>query len=81
MDYDPRDKTILSNHFNPHNRTHVKAWAELRRTGIWPKWFSNGLVGKGIRIDPWWERMIRSRMADAWVKHVMTEPESEEYDE
>ncbi len=76
--YTPNDKTLLSNYFDPYNKTHIKAWAQLRRTGVWPKWFVSQLDGKGINIDQWWENSLRTRMAEAWVQHVMTDPESEE---
>lgn len=71
MDYDPNNKSLLSNWFDPYTPTHVKAWAELRRKGIWPDSFLALMRKNGIHIDHYWEQMIRSKLCEAWVDHVI----------
>lgn len=70
-DYNPDDKTLLSNWFDPYNIGHVKAWKELRDTGVWPSWFTDLLKESGISIDRYWDITIKSRMCDAWVNYAL----------
>jgi hypothetical protein len=50
--------------FDPYNIEHLKAWQHLEDTGFWPKDF----IPKEIEMSSYWNYMLQSKMADAWVK-------------
>lgn len=70
-DYDPNNKTLLSNWFDPHNLVHMKAWNALRMVGMWPMWFQDLMQEEGISIDHYWEMQIKSRICEAWTEYMV----------
>ena len=77
-EYNPLDPKQLSNYFDPYNKSHVKAYAELHKKGVWPKWWISRLTENGIIFDSQWHLMLRHKMAEAWVKDMLMEPVDED---
>ena len=54
--------------FDPYNAEHIEAYQHLCQTGTWPE----GFIPEGMKLDPNWQFLLLQKLADAWVKHVLT---------
>lgn len=50
--------------FDPDNIEHLKAYAELERTGIWPV----GFIPEDIKFPTSWHMMLNSILASKYVE-------------
>lgn len=62
--------------FDANNAYHVRAYLHLEQTGAWPENFLDTL-GPQLFIPSGHMGMLRSKMVDAWCKHI-TEAAKEE---
>ncbi len=58
---------LMSDWFDPQNVEHLKAYKHLCKTGTWPAHF----LPNNIEIKPLCSTLIRSKLADEWVKHKL----------
>ena len=50
--------------FNPLDIDHLKAYQYLQKKGKWPEGF---IDWDNIVVDPNWQMILQSKMADLWV--------------
>lgn len=62
----------ISDFFDPHKSEHILAYAELQRTGTWPRSFWEEAKAAGVEFDPSWAFSLASKLADCWVEHKLT---------
>ena len=53
--------------FDPDNIEHLKAYAELEKTGIWPV----GFIPEGIKFPSIWHVTLNSILASKYVELVL----------
>lgn len=73
--YDPNDPKQLPNWFDPYDQSHCVAYMELSRHGWWPPWFQDKMHQEGISTPDGWETLIRTKLAKAWLAHMLAEKE------
>jgi hypothetical protein len=54
----------IEDFFDPYDIEHLKAWQFLENTAHWPE----GFIPKNTEFGQYSFHMIKSKMADAWVK-------------
>lgn len=53
--------------FDPQNIEHVKAYAHLQNTGVWPE----GFKPEKIYMEIGWQGIITSKLANAWINYLI----------
>lgn len=57
----------ILDYFDIYNVDHLKAYRILSETGSWPR----GFIPKEVKFSTAWQILIASKMATAWVNHLV----------
>ena len=58
--------------FKPHERQHLRAYSEMRRTGRWPE----GFLPHDLQIPYGWHDKLAHRIADEFIEEQLSHWES-----
>jgi hypothetical protein len=53
--------------FDPDNKTHLSAYAELQKTGLWPQDFYYS-IPLYVKFPVGWAGMLAMKLADLYIK-------------
>ena len=62
----------VTEYFDPHNISHLKAWKELNKTGVWPRDFWELIKDKDFQGGHW-AVLIANKIADAYIELMVKE--------
>lgn len=60
-------------HFDPNNKSHIKAYKTLMDTGVWPREFADEMISKGCKFTPRVRRYIEVKMLDYFIAERLGE--------
>jgi len=63
------EKKSITVFFDPHDLQHIKAYAELVDSGMWPK----GFIPDGTVLPSGWQTILAFKMTDAWMEHMLSQ--------
>jgi len=58
----------ISDFFDPYKSEHCRAYAHLCKKGSWPE----GFIPKDVELAPGWQAVIMAKMAEAWMKRMIS---------